>query len=241
MSRRTSSFVHRLVRYQSNTSLLIHRSNHSITVARACSVCSIGVINRNIPISSTTSHHHQHCCHRFSYQQTPPSTMQRTFTSTHIGILVHGTIPPKGLGIAVGQYAERRRVFTQHDVSTFSHLIGDYNPVHFPSTQQDTAAYTSNQKPIVHGILLSSLFSSIYATLVPGAIYRSQSLNFVKAVHVDEEFVGRVEVIRLKQVSRKGGGVMCTCETTVYRAEDKMACVSGEAQVWLPSATVVRH
>eukprot|EP00804_Cyclotella_cryptica_P025194 CCRYP_016984-RA/>CCRYP_016984-RA protein AED:0.34 eAED:0.36 QI:0/0/0/1/0/0/2/0/101 len=92
--------------------------------------------------------------------------------------------------------------------------------------------------PIVHGMLLSSIFSSIFGTLVPGAIYRSQSLRFCNSVGVGENVTGRVIVQKLKQVSRNGNGVLCTCETLVVKGDEEVLAVSGEAQVWLPRATV---
>ena len=184
--------------------------------------------------------------------------------------IIQGTIPSHGTGIKVGQFSECHRIFSQEDVCTFGELIGDLNPVHFPSTpnnitnhnQSDHSTkshkqYAPKEKtPIVHGILLSSLFSTIYGTLVPGSIYRTQTLKFQSAVHVDEEVVGRVVVTKAKQIpSRRGmdGGVLCTCDTAVVTCSksdkncntqnkieetEEVVCVSGEAQVWLPGATL---
>lgn len=125
------------------------------------------------------------------------------------------------------------------------------NPVHFPQEVVGSKTCQSYHKPIVHGMLLSTLFSTIFGTLVPGAIYRRQSLKFGHAVAVDENVTGRVIVRKLKQVNRIGSGVLCTCDTVVAIAEDRpnidvnckntMMAISGEAQVWLPGATVKQH
>lgn len=133
-------------------------------------------------------------------------------------------------------------------MSTFGALIGDMNPVHFPDEVVGSKRCQSNHKPIVHGMLLSTLFSAIFGTLVPGAIYRRQSLKFGHAVVVGESVIGRVVVRKVKQVNRNGSGVLCTCDTVVAIAEEKpnidvkgrneVMAISGEAQVWLPGATV---
>jgi acyl dehydratase len=155
---------------------------------------------------------------------------------------IQGTIPFHGKGLKMGQYAEVHRKFTQDDVNLFGRLSGDMNPVHFPPTttpettiQQDSSSSSSSSsqhtQPIVHGILLSSLFSNIFGTLIPGAIYRHQSLKFHNFVHVNEDIVGRVVVTKLRQIHRKGrgsnnggggggGGVLCTCDTSVIKMGD---------------------
>ncbi len=108
-----------------------------------------------------------------------------------------------GAGIQTGQFTELRRKFSQEDINTFGSLIGDFNPVHFPSTHQSKNDESDRQQhdsveviqqqhdtrtPILHGILLSSLFSTIFGTLIPGCIYRSQTLKFHQPVYV--RFVG---------------------------------------------------
>mmetsp|Transcript_15923 Transcript_15923/g.32390 ORF Transcript_15923/g.32390 Transcript_15923/m.32390 type:complete len:321 (-) Transcript_15923:29-991(-) len=171
---------------------------------------------------------------------------------------IQGTLPIHGKGIKLGQYAECRRIFSQEDVSQFGNFIGDLNSIHFPSEATENPSITTNiscvDRPIVHGILLSSLFSSIFGTLVPGSIYRSQTLQFQSSVHVDVPVIGRVTVIKLKEIRPRrhiGGGVLCDCETKVFKysattdddddndeREKEIVCVMGEAQVWLPGATI---
>jgi len=72
--------------------------------------------------------------------------------------------------------------------------------------------------PIVHGIMLSSMFSSIFANLAPGAVYLKQSLDFVKPAYVGDIVVGRVDIERFR--SAPGGGLLVQCTTTVRRLED---------------------
>lgn len=174
----------------------------------------------------------------------------RAYTSPSI----LGTIPSRGEGIRVGQFAELRRSFTQQDVHTFGVMIGDMNPLHFPD--DDTTQFADKEigttkringsrgKPIVHGMLLSSLFSAIFGTLIPGAIYRSQSIKFNDSICVGETVIGRVIVRKLKQVSRNGSGILCMCDTIVVKPTNdfengkEVVAISGEAQVWLPGAKI---
>lgn len=167
----------------------------------------------------------------------------------------------------MSQYAEIQRIFTQEDVNLFGKLSGDMNPVHFlredglsSSTDADDGSSSNGSNsnedkkaPIVHGILLSSLFSNIFGTLIPGAIYRHQTLKFHHVVHVDELVVGRVVVTKLRQINRRGqkcgSGVLCTCDTSVIKKtkqsnsngdeEEIITCISGDAQVWLPDLQLV--
>lgn len=198
------------------------------------------ILNIDLDLSSLrhqSSRHAQHIMHRTN----------RTLTTNSIATVVateddndsspiHGTIPMHGKGLKMGQYAQVHRTFTQEDVNLFGRLSGDVNPVHFPPPPTTTlsqticpttatAATTSNDDeklPIVHGILLSSLFSNIFGNLIPGAIYRHQSLKFHNAVRVNEDVVGRVVVTKLRQINRKGrggsgGGVLCVCDTSVIK------------------------
>jgi len=156
------------------------------------------------------------------------------FTDPNHPSTIQGTIPLHGKGLKMSQYAEIRRTFTQEDVNLFGRLSGDMNPVHFPQISSQAInnngelnpTNTDNRKaPIVHGILLSSLFSNIFGNVIPGAIYRHQTLKFHNPVHVNEKVVARVVVTKLRQINRKGrgrnvgggNGVLCTCDTSVIK------------------------
>ena len=182
------------------------------------------------------------------------STLRRNQSSnkhvggSELGIRIDGTIPFEGKGLQIGQYAEISRSYSQEDVEAFGTLIGDMNPVHFPNNRNQH----SLERPIVHGILLSAAFSAIFGTLVPGAKYRSQLLKFHQPVYVGEgeEVCAQVIVNQVRQINREGDeGVYCICDTIVTKAAenaededgDGVLCVSGEARVWLPGATVAAN
>ena len=181
------------------------------------------------------SSRHAQYMHRTNRTHTTNSKATVATEDDNTSSTIQGKIPMHGKGLKMGQYAQVHRTFTQEDVNLFGRLSGDMNPVHFPpsttttlssttSPTTATAATTSNNDeklPIVHGILLSSLFSNIFGNLIPGAIYRHQSLKFHNAVRVNEDVVGRVVVTKLRQINRKGrgsgGGVLCVCDTSVIK------------------------
>ena len=155
---------------------------------------------------------------------------------------ISGTIPPGGVGVALGQFAEVERVFTQEDVDKYGRLIDDGNPLHqrwskskVPSLVESHPLLVwkedgSSTMPIAHGMLASGLFSCIFGSLIPGAVYLKQTLDFRKPVYVDSVVTGRVSISRIRHWKRKG--LIITCDTKVLSQGKE--CVRGEADVWIP-------
>ena len=166
-----------------------------------------------------------------------------------------GTIPRGGQGIEISQYAEIRKIFTADDVLLYGRLVGDRNPLHLQGhmRENDGASAVHNAlsvddrlvkirqqdgqpEAVVHGMLVGSLFSAIFGTLIPGSVYRSQRLRFCAPVFAAEPVLGRVSVVNVKVL--RGRGSLLTCDTTVVSYPDDeslvKACVEGEAEVWLP-------
>lgn len=155
---------------------------------------------------------------------------------------ISGTIPPGGVGVALDQYAEVERVFTQKDVDNYGKLIGDMNPLHqrwskskVPSLIESHPLLAWNEDdsstmPIAHGMLGSGLFSCIFGSLIPGAVYLKQTLDFRRPVYVDSVVIGRVTISAIRKWKRKG--LIITCDTKVLSQGKE--CVRGEADVWIP-------
>lgn len=124
--------------------------------------------------------------------------------------------------------------FDQASVNTFAGLCGDNNPLHIDPA---FAATTMFKGPIVHGILVSSLFSTLFGRTVHGSIYVSQNLKFKRPVMVGSAVIARMEVVECKSTSK---GAMLSCKTTVYLKDgDKAvselkAAVEGDAVVLVP-------
>jgi len=130
-------------------------------------------------------------------------------------------------GPIVGSEAQVSHVFSQQSVKLFSDVSGDNNPLHL---DRDFASKTIFGKPVVHGILVSSLFSTIFGRSIKGSIYVSQSLKFRKPVYVDS--IVNAQIIVLKSDQRKSGTLL-TCSTHCKDEFDNIL-IEGEAQVLLP-------
>lgn len=84
-----------------------------------------------------------------------------------------------------GQRASISKTFTDEDVRRFVEITGDANPLH---VDDDFSARTQFGRRIVHGMLSASLFSTLVGMRLPGtgAIYRSQTLRFLRPVFVGD-------------------------------------------------------
>jgi len=85
----------------------------------------------------------------------------------------------------IGDVRSYQRVISKEDVFKFGELTKDLNKAHFDE------AYTKQtifKKPIIHGMLLGSLFSKVFGLEYPGegTIYCSQTLKFLKPAYPEE-------------------------------------------------------
>lgn len=129
--------------------------------------------------------------------------------------------------LTIGAFAELKYRFSQKDINDFADISGDNNPIHISSDFAKTTIFGS---PVVHGILVSSLFSTIFGRTIHGSIYLNQSLIFRRPIFVDREVVARIEVIDSKT---KSLGRILTCKT-FCRDESDIICIEGEAKVLVP-------
>ncbi len=96
----------------------------------------------------------------------------------------------------IGDKFELVRQFSSEDVKLFSISSGDVNPVHL---DEQYAQNTMFGQRIVHGALLVSIFSTIFANHLPGpgCIYLRSENKFLKPVNLDQLVTFRVEVINI--------------------------------------------
>ncbi len=85
----------------------------------------------------------------------------------------------------IGQHVTLTKTFTHEDVQRFIEITGDVNPLH---VDEDFTARTQFGHRILHGMLTASIFSTMVGMILPGtgAIYRSQTLNFLRPVAIGE-------------------------------------------------------
>ena len=133
----------------------------------------------------------------------------------------------------IGAFAEVQHIFDQDDVRLFGGLCGDNNPLH---VDPEYAANTIFGGTIVHGIFVSSLFSTLFGRTIAGSIYVSQDLKFKRPVHVGKSVTARIEII---EVQEKSKGLLITCSTKCKLDEDKgKVAVDGTAKVLVPKVIV---
>lgn len=102
--------------------------------------------------------------------------------------------------LKIGDILRQKRVFTNTDVVEYSKVSYDSNPLHFDTQSARNAGF---QDPLVHGMLVASLFPRIISTHFPGAVYVLQSLQFRLPVHIEEEIVGEVQAINVRELKKK--------------------------------------
>lgn len=117
--------------------------------------------------------------------------------------------------LSLGMTASLSTNFSLEEVTQFAMLSKDQNPIHL---NEDFAKDTIFKKPIVHGILVSSLISALIANHLPGpgSIYKSQQLNFIRPVFHSEEVTAKVTITKLVIEKR-----IVELETVVYKNGDE--------------------
>lgn len=125
----------------------------------------------------------------------------------------------------VGQTAERSRVTTMQDIVAFTEMTGDRNPVHY---DRGLAEKTAFGKLIVQGGVTTGILNATVAEDLPGpgTVFLGVEWKFLKAVGVDEEITGRIEVAEVRPDKP-----ICKLITTVTNADGEV-CVSGEATTY---------
>lgn len=103
--------------------------------------------------------------------------------------------------IIEGATRELSHKITQDDVDTFAQLTGDFNPVH---VDEEFASRTDFGKKVVHGMLTSSFISTMIGMLIPGpgALWTSQTLEFLNPSYIDDEIIVKAEVIKKSVATR---------------------------------------
>jgi len=97
----------------------------------------------------------------------------------------------------VGEKAQFSKIITEADIDAIAEITGDYNPVH---VNEAFAQKTRFKGRIAHGVLSVGLISAVLGTKLPGpgAIYLSQTLDFLFPVRGGDEITAEVEVIKWK-------------------------------------------
>jgi len=104
--------------------------------------------------------------------------------------------------ISVGMSAEMSRTVTSEGIMAFAEATGDFNPVHVDEEAGKASLFGER---IAHGMLGAGLISAVLGMKLPGAgaLYLSQSLQFLKPVKIGDTVTARVEVVEVMTAKKR--------------------------------------
>jgi 3-hydroxybutyryl-CoA dehydratase len=128
----------------------------------------------------------------------------------------------------IGEEATFTKIISDEDITTFSKISGDENPVHVNDAYAKGTMFGGR---IAHGILVTGLISAVLGTMLPGpgAIYMSQQLRFLAPVRPGDEVTARAKVTEWD--SEKGRITLLTEVTN----QDGVTVITGEARLVMSS------
>jgi phosphate butyryltransferase len=132
--------------------------------------------------------------------------------------------------LEIGETASIERICSERDLFLFAHMSGNTNPLMLPVVEGDAPALVA---PIAPSMWIGSLISAVLGNVLPGAgtLYRSQSFEFIRRVHVGDHL--RVTVT----CREKGAEPSVTFDTLVIDAKGEAIC-KGLAVVDAPTRNV---
>ena len=128
--------------------------------------------------------------------------------------------------LALGMSAVFGKTFTDADVLAFAGASGDVNPLHI---NEAFARSTRFGRRIIHGMLTTSVWSTLVGTKLPGpgSAYMSQETRFLRPVYVGDTVTGKATVSAIDH-DKQRVSLDTECEV-----EGRRVAV-GEALVWVP-------
>ncbi len=114
---------------------------------------------------------------------------------------------------------------TDEKITKFADLSGDFNPLHL---NDEFAKNTIFKKRISHGMLSSIYFSAVIANNIPGAIYLSQTLKFIKPVFINDTIL-----ILIKVIDKIPSNNQIILDTKCFNNDSKLLLIDGAAKIML--------
>ena len=111
--------------------------------------------------------------------------------------------------LKVGMKGSFSKKITQEDVDKFISICNDINPIHV----DDEFTKTTNLKTkIAHGIIVSSLISTVVGTKCPGpgSVWLDQNLRFIRPVRINDVITATSEIL-IKIEEKRQVIVRTTC------------------------------
>ncbi|HEV2605710.1 MAG TPA: MaoC family dehydratase [Microvirga sp.] len=142
-----------------------------------------------------------------------------------VGVLKSAVVPATLYfeDLSIGQRASLMRTVMDHDLHSFAEVSGDHNPIHI---NEGFAVRSKFGQRIAHGMFTGSLVSAVIGTKLPGpgAVYLSQTMQFLAPVRIGDVVTAHVEVVELVP-GRRRARLFCECIC------DGRAVLEGEAWV----------
>jgi len=131
--------------------------------------------------------------------------------------------------IQLGDKASFTKTMTETDVYLFAGISGDLNPAHVNQVDSEKTMFKGR---ICHGMLVSSLISTVLGMYLPGpgTIYMSQEVRFLSPVRMGDTVTAEAEVIERNAEKNR-----LVLKTTVTNQEGKVV-IEGQAKVMPPKA-----
>lgn len=116
--------------------------------------------------------------------------------------------------LTIGQKFISSKKFDKEMVLAYAKLTGDYNPIHF---DKEYALKTIFLKPIVHGPLVLTFVTTLFANQFPGigTVYLSHNIEFRAPVFYDDEVTAVLEVIKINSKNHIFMQTTCTNQNGV--------------------------
>lgn len=105
--------------------------------------------------------------------------------------------------INIGDRCSLQKTITEKMVQEFADFTGDYNPVHM---DDDYCKLHGLETRIVHGMLILSFLSTLIGVYLPGegAVWMTQSIDFIAPVKIDDTIDITGEVVNKTQANALG-------------------------------------
>ena len=128
--------------------------------------------------------------------------------------------------IEIGMEVSYSQTITDEDIRLFSKVSGDRNPIHLDEEYAKKSRY---KKRIAHGLMSASYFSALFGTKIPGegCVYVAQSLQFKRAVYIDDIVTATV-IVKKIDLSKKR-----VFFDTICKVKNKIV-IEGEAELLVP-------
>lgn len=101
----------------------------------------------------------------------------------------------------IGEQASMQKTFSATDITAFANLTGDFGKMHVDAA---FARQYGFGKPVIHGVLVGSLISSVMGMQLPGdgTILMDENLRFVAPVYVGDTITATVTLKSVQEQKR---------------------------------------